>query len=106
MQEWQEAELDKSLPVCEAPPEDLDGLVPVAVKVMHPGMAQAFRCASVYLILPFVIISDFLGGGMAVVWKCDLLHRFLLSFSSFIVAYRIKITWLSVTMFNSNTSAS
>lgn len=42
-QEWQEGELDKSLPVCDAPPEDLEGLVPVAVKVMHPGMEQAFR---------------------------------------------------------------
>lgn len=42
-QEWQEAELDKSLPVCDAPPEDLEGLVPVAVKVVHPGMEQAFR---------------------------------------------------------------
>lgn len=41
--EWQEAELDKSLPMCDAPPEDLEGLVPVAVKVMHPGMEQAFR---------------------------------------------------------------
>ncbi|XP_045123612.1 uncharacterized aarF domain-containing protein kinase 2-like isoform X5 [Portunus trituberculatus] len=59
VQEWQEAELDKSLPVSEGPLEDMEGLVPVAVKVLHPGIAETFRkdlrilkaCASFITIL-------------------------------------------------------
>ena len=43
VQEWQEAELDKSLPMSEGPLEDMEGLVPVAVKVLHPGIAETFR---------------------------------------------------------------
>ncbi|KAG0711385.1 putative aarF domain-containing protein kinase 2 [Chionoecetes opilio] len=43
LEEWQEGELDKSLPLCEAPPDALEGLVPVAVKVLHPGIALTFR---------------------------------------------------------------
>ncbi|XP_045123610.1 uncharacterized aarF domain-containing protein kinase 2-like isoform X3 [Portunus trituberculatus] len=59
VEEWQEAELDKSLPVSEGPLEDMEGLVPVAVKVLHPGIAETFRkdlrilkaCASFITIL-------------------------------------------------------
>ncbi|XP_069970755.1 uncharacterized aarF domain-containing protein kinase 2 isoform X1 [Penaeus vannamei] len=43
VEEWQEGVHDKSLPLEEAPPEDLDGLVPVAVKVLHPGIYSCFR---------------------------------------------------------------
>ncbi|XP_069173486.1 uncharacterized aarF domain-containing protein kinase 2 isoform X2 [Procambarus clarkii] len=43
VEEWQESGLDKSLPVEEAPPDDLDGLVPVAIKVLHPGVQEACR---------------------------------------------------------------
>ncbi|XP_071547755.1 uncharacterized aarF domain-containing protein kinase 2-like isoform X2 [Panulirus ornatus] len=43
VEEWQEGDHDKSLPVDEAPPEDLEGLVPVAIKVLHPGVQSAFR---------------------------------------------------------------
>lgn len=42
VEEWQESGLDKSLPMDEAPPEDLDGLVPVAIKILHPGVQSAF----------------------------------------------------------------
>uniref|UniRef100_A0A0N7ZCC5 ABC1 atypical kinase-like domain-containing protein n=1 Tax=Scylla olivacea TaxID=85551 RepID=A0A0N7ZCC5_SCYOL len=59
VEEWQEAELDKSLPVSEGPLEDMEGLVPVAVKVLHPSIAETFRrdlrilkaCASFVTIL-------------------------------------------------------
>ncbi|KAK7086347.1 putative aarF domain-containing protein kinase 2 [Halocaridina rubra] len=40
---WEEADLDKSLPVEDAPPEDLDGLIPVAVKILHPSVHSYFR---------------------------------------------------------------
>ncbi|XP_063605073.1 uncharacterized aarF domain-containing protein kinase 2-like isoform X2 [Penaeus indicus] len=43
VEEWQEGGHDKSLPLEEGPPEDLDGLVPVAVKVLHPGIYSCFR---------------------------------------------------------------
>ncbi|XP_047496402.1 uncharacterized aarF domain-containing protein kinase 2-like isoform X1 [Penaeus chinensis] len=43
VEEWQEGVHDKSLPLEEGPPEDLDGLVPVAVKVLHPGIYSNFR---------------------------------------------------------------
>ncbi|XP_037778220.1 uncharacterized aarF domain-containing protein kinase 2-like isoform X3 [Penaeus monodon] len=43
VEEWQEGVHDKSLPLEEFPPEDLDGLVPVAVKVLHPGIYSYFR---------------------------------------------------------------
>ncbi|KAK3884301.1 hypothetical protein Pcinc_011419 [Petrolisthes cinctipes] len=47
-EEWQESDLAVSLcksllPVDDAPPDDLEGLVPVAVKVLHPGVESAFR---------------------------------------------------------------
>lgn len=76
VQDWQEGELDKSLPVCEAPPEDLEGLVPVAVKVMHPGMAQAFRCAAVCLILNIMVFLDLFQGGHN--RKINLLQMFII----------------------------
>ncbi|XP_042892192.1 uncharacterized aarF domain-containing protein kinase 2-like isoform X2 [Penaeus japonicus] len=43
VEEWQGDAHNKSLPLEEAPPEDLDGLVPVAVKVLHPGINAYFR---------------------------------------------------------------
>ncbi|KAK3854737.1 hypothetical protein Pcinc_038803 [Petrolisthes cinctipes] len=47
-EEWQESDLAVSLcksllPVDDAPPDDLEGLVPVAIKVLHPGVESAFR---------------------------------------------------------------
>ncbi|XP_042218593.1 uncharacterized aarF domain-containing protein kinase 2-like isoform X2 [Homarus americanus] len=45
VEEWQEGtdSHDKSLPLDEAPPDDLEGLVPVAIKVLHPGVQSAFK---------------------------------------------------------------
>ncbi|XP_064105098.1 uncharacterized aarF domain-containing protein kinase 2-like [Macrobrachium nipponense] len=40
---WNDADHDKSLPVEETPPNDLEGLIPVAVKVLHPSMQTYFR---------------------------------------------------------------
>lgn len=40
---WEEADHDKSFPFEEAPPDDLDGLVPVALKVLHPSVFSCFR---------------------------------------------------------------
>lgn len=40
---WNDADLDKSLPVEETPPNDLEGLIPVAVKVLHPSVRTCFR---------------------------------------------------------------
>ncbi|XP_068225442.1 uncharacterized aarF domain-containing protein kinase 2-like isoform X2 [Palaemon carinicauda] len=40
---WNDADHDKSLPVEECPPNDLEGLIPVAVKVLHPSVLSSCR---------------------------------------------------------------
>lgn len=63
-EEWQDAQniLDKSLPVVESEEERVEGLLPVAIKVLHPGMQGLLRRDLVLMkvvakVLTFVIPS-------------------------------------------------